>query len=232
MGDTFERAWSQVRVQVMIYCRRATRSEFEAEELYQTTAVRAWRGHATFRGDSSYMTWVMTIAGREGARQAAARQRVATREATLPDEVAEPAPETVRDGAWLAVVVEEAWRAGWLGDLEREVVRLRLDRSERMTWQEVSRCTGASAAACATAHCRAVPKLRVYLFTHRADLIGGPHVLREAFDRTRDLTATESEVFTRIVLNHEVAYRPRGAQSLLRSACAKVARRIVPQTVD
>ena len=85
--------------------------------------------------------------------------------------------------------------------------------------------------ACAVMHCRAIPKLRVFLFQNRAELLGGLEAIKAAFDcaletKSDPLTQGEAEVFRRIVLDRRSDYRKPGWQLALRSACGKVIRRI------
>jgi DNA-directed RNA polymerase specialized sigma24 family protein len=243
--------------QVAARCQQLSRDSHEAQELYQLTAIRAWRGHAAFRGESAYLTWVMRILDREAARLAERRNRRCRREITLD-------PETVNDHAsdqfsmnshmttdlagtigrsgsdveensgaetgWLGPVLADAAAAGAISDTEHRVVAERLARPDE-SWPDIAARLGMTATACAVAHSRAVPKLRVFLFTDRGALFGGDRAIAEAFERVkRDpaaaLTALEAEAFEHLVIRHFRGYRRRGSQAALRGACAKVARRM------
>lgn len=48
--------------QVVLFCRRAARSQMDAEDLAQEVFIRVWKGLSRFRGDSSLTTWIYRIA--------------------------------------------------------------------------------------------------------------------------------------------------------------------------
>jgi RNA polymerase sigma factor (sigma-70 family) len=108
----FEQVWARARGSVLAYCRRATRNPADADDLCQRVAIRAWRGYATFRGDSSVLTWLLRIAEREAIRMnagAAERQR---RETPILPETPLPATPTrsaAADLGWVGGMVERAW---------------------------------------------------------------------------------------------------------------------------
>ena len=64
MTDDFSAAIDAHRKDVVLLCYRFLGSRAEAEEAAQETAIRAWRGRAGFRGDSSTRTWLHRIATR------------------------------------------------------------------------------------------------------------------------------------------------------------------------
>ena len=80
MDESFDTAWRQVALGVLSWCRREMRDDDQAAELCQRVMIRAWRGHATFRGDCAYQTWVVRIAIHEAARLHAAIARRRERE--------------------------------------------------------------------------------------------------------------------------------------------------------
>ncbi|MET7402759.1 sigma factor [Dactylosporangium sp. NPDC005572] len=57
-GDRFTAAWRAALPALRAYCRRAMQHPHDAEDLLQHVALRAWRGSASFRGTSSFQTWV------------------------------------------------------------------------------------------------------------------------------------------------------------------------------
>ena len=69
-----------------------------------------------------------------------------------------------------------------MSQVEARVVLARLDYPEA-TWKDIGTMLSLSADACAHAHCRGVLALRVYVFTHRPDLIGGMQIIEAAFRR-------------------------------------------------
>src|SRR5438552_15210451 len=67
-ANDFESEWKRVTWQVKAFCSRAIDDPYEAEEIFQQVAIRAWRGYSTFNGDATFLTWVLAIACREVAR--------------------------------------------------------------------------------------------------------------------------------------------------------------------
>jgi DNA-directed RNA polymerase specialized sigma24 family protein len=249
---TFEQAWTPIVAQVAAMCRAQARNGLDTGELQQRVMIRAWRGHQSFRGDSSYLTWVRQIITREASRLAARRETDLRREIVLDDPRAvtvlsvDLAADSSGDDAtaeWIAssvksggfgAIVEQASRTGALTDQECRTIMTRLRYPELRypdePWEQLGGRLGLSATAGAVTHCRAVPKLRVFLFLHRPDILGGRAAIEAAFTEARDgqgghvkLTAAEAEAFRFLVLDGRPDYRRRGWQTALRSACAKVA---------
>jgi hypothetical protein len=231
----FETAWRLVRGQVTAMCRAQAGYGLDADELYQRVMIRAWRGHDGFRGESSYLTWVRQIIIREASRMAAARESEVRRLVALDQAGADgvngapgsqPA-DGAAPGAGLADVIDQAARIGAITGAEHAVLGARL-RHPGDTWERLATRLGLTATGCAVAHCRAVPKLRVYLFLHRPDVLGGPEAIAAAFKQAAAgrLTAAEAEAFTLLVLQGRTDYRRRGWQTSLRGACASVAERL------
>ncbi len=226
--------WNPVSRQVSARCRQLTRDNHDAEDLYQRTAIRAWRGHASFRGSSSYLTWVMRIVDREAARLGAQRERLARRETgldlshadkqlTAESQTCGDHPET----GWLRIALADALDLGAISPAEQQVMAERLARPDE-SWLDIAARLAMTPTACAVTHSRAVPKLRVFLFTSRPALIGGDVAIAEAFaqasrDRSAPLTEFETEAFEQLVIRRRPGYRRRGSQAALRGACAKVA---------
>jgi len=227
----FDDRWATVTRQVKVFCRRNARSTADAEDLSQLIATRAWRGRTSFRGDSSYLTWVLRIAEREASRLHARYAIRDDRELSLDPgsgfDVPAAERERPRDCSWLVPAIHDAERAGALRPFEARVILRRLAPSEE-NWVTIGVHLGASATNCAVSHYRGVAKLRVFVFVSRPEVVGGIAALHAAFvatgaDLRTHLTALESEVFERIVLDRRRDYRRRGWQAALRGACAKVA---------
>lgn len=227
----FEDTWRPVQQQVAVMCRAQARNGLDADDLYQCVMIRAWRGHDGFRGDSAYLTWVRRIIIREAGRMAAARETELRRRVA-----ADPPESDPRDTvAWaagpgwtappdgFACVLDQAVRTGAVNAAEHAVLTARL-RHPGDTWEQLAARLALTATACAVTHCRAVPKLRVFLFLHRPDILGGPDAIAAAFTRAgRRLTTAEAAAFTSLVLQGRADYRRRGWQTALRGACATVA---------
>src|SRR5262249_48370023 len=154
--------------QVLAYCARSTGNQAEAEDIFQRVAIRAWRGYSNFRADSSFLTWALAIARREVAR---AMSRVKLEESL--GEVGEKgaaniAIATAAEGTgpaynWLAEAAQAALAAGVLTDIEAGVVIDRLAFQD-LSWEELGKKFHTDGTGCAVIHCRAIPKLRVFLF--------------------------------------------------------------------
>jgi RNA polymerase sigma factor (sigma-70 family) len=234
MAEAFEFLWSEVGPHVAAYCRRVTRDADDADDLCQLVAVRAWRGYGTFRGDCTFLTWVMSIAQREAARMAARRSRIGLHEQMFEPGLHEIAARdsvadqvvSAADAGWLRAVADEARGAGELGENEYNAVAARLDHPDD-TWQRIGDLLGLDPGACAVAHSRALVKLRVVLLTRYQDRLGGQPALERALSRA-DLTGTEAQAFRAIVIDRRQDYLKPGWQSALRGACTKVARHLAP----
>lgn len=232
----FAELWSCSRASVAAYCRSAVRNPTDADDLLQRVALRAWRGFPTFRGDSAFLTWVMRIAEREAARVGARETARMLRETSL-DGVEEsigrqPPPSAAADRRWLVEAIVEARDRGALTVIEHEVLRRRLKEPDA-TWESIAGTLSMTAPACAAVHCRAVPRLRVFLFVHRIDLLGGPAAVQRAFQlairaRAQPLSGSERAAFQAVVLDGRSGYRRRGWQTDLRRACGLVIKYLPP----
>jgi len=230
----FGNAWNAIALQVSARCRQLTRNSHDAEDLYQRTAIRAWRGRASFRGNSSYLTWVMRILDREAARLGAQRDLLARREIMLgprhadaPSTAQSPAAGERPEAGWLSAALTDALACGAISAAEHRVMAERLANQDA-SWPDIATRLGMTPTACAVAHSRAVPKLRVFLFTSRPALLGGDAAIKAGFaqaskDRAAPLTRLEAEAFDQVVVRRRPGYRRRGSQAALRGACAKVA---------
>lgn len=236
MGGSFDEQWAAVRPSLLRHCLRVRHGAHDAEDLLQQVAVRAWRGYSSFRGDCSFLTWTMRIADREVLRMAAraARSREAETRAVL---------ERSREGGLdedgaaiddlagrLPAAADRAACAGWISPVERDVIRGRLAQPD-LSWKEVGLALGLDARACAVAHCRAVPRLRVYLVRFEPAVLGGREGVLAAFadalrDPTGPLTDAEGAAFRAIVVDGRSDYRARGWQGRLQRASAVVVGRM------
>jgi len=232
----FDECWRDALPRVFAYCRRALRDEHAAADVVQRVAVRAWRGFGSFRGEAPFEAWAMKIARRELDRHFAARQRLDRHEVLVGGdelpmlEVAEHStdvrPESTLEGD-MATLIPLALRLEAITPEQGQVLLLRLAEGEP-TWLEVGKAMNRTAADVAVLHWRAIDKLRVFLFLHCPERVGG----RAAMERllaaptsARDrLTAREEEVFRHLVLGQRLDLRKSGWRSALNAACAKVAR--------
>jgi len=202
-------------------CRQLARDNYYAEDRYQRTAILAWRGHASSRGNSSYLTWLMRIADREAARLGAQRELLARREIRLDPRYADeqlPA-ESQTDGehpgaGWLRIALADALVLGAISAAEQQVMAERHTHPDE-SWPDIAARLAMTPTVCAVAHSRAVPKLRVFLFTSRPALVGGDAAIAEAFaqarqDRSVPLTELEAEAFEQLVIRRRPGYRRRG----------------------
>jgi RNA polymerase sigma factor (sigma-70 family) len=238
MADDFEKNWRSVRQQVQNYCYRAAGNRDDGEDIFQQVAVRAWRGYASFRGDCAFLSWAIAIARRETSRVMGSKSERARAETSLDSLAAEspdrlpsvPTPALPSDGNWLMCAAQAAAAGGILTESECSVLSARVSLPD-CSWEQIGSLLSMEGNACAVMHCRAIPKLRVFLFQHRIDLLGGKEAVATAFagaQETREdpFTRDEAEAFRRIVLDARSVYRKPGWQSALRSACGKVIRRL------
>jgi len=101
-----------------------------------------------------------------------------------------------------------------------------------MSWKDIAAFVGLSESACAVMHCRAIQKLRVYLFTNHTYLLGGTamcdYAFKQAIASSRSpLTTDERIAFEEHILRQNLNFRPRGWRASLRAACSKVAENLV-----
>jgi RNA polymerase sigma factor (sigma-70 family) len=227
--ETFDDQWRAARPVLQRYCLRATRSHADAEDLFGHVALRVFRGYPGFRGDCSFQSWALRIAEREASRYRRRLQRRLERETPLELPVHD-LPEPAVSGAGTAptldlTIVRCAAASGDLTAAEHRVLDARL-RLPGKTWAELAPELGTTANACAVAHCRAVPKLRVHAVTHHADQLGR-QALRAALEAARTagplpLTQVEAAVFADVVLDGHGDHRARGRRTALRGATSKV----------
>jgi Sigma-70 region 2 len=198
----------------------------DAEDLLQLTAVKAFRGYRSFRGDASFRTWACVIAERVADDAFEVRLRRARREEPLDADRHAPAvagpDEAVLDGdAWVRAAIAAARSAGALKPAEAGILLDRLNDPDS-TWAEFGAKYGKRGEACAQRHGRAVTTLRMVLMVGQPELFGGLDAIAAACGRA-GLTPAEESAFHAVVLDGRPRRR-RGTESALRSACHKVVR--------
>jgi RNA polymerase sigma factor (sigma-70 family) len=230
MNEEFENEWLKARRQVLAYCSRVVGNLTDAEDVTQRVAIRAWRGYPAFRRDASFLTWVLTIARREIVRGQGRMPDVSLDQVIESNPEHSPAVQPLENREtnynWLAESARGALAARALTETETQVVLERLS-SPDVTWDQVGEKVGMDGATCAVIHCRAIPKLRVFLFLQHTAVLGGIGSISQAFQSTlsssdNPMSNDEADVFRRVVLERERNYRRNGLKPLLRSACAKV----------
>jgi hypothetical protein len=207
----------------------------DADDVFARVAFRAWRGYPSFRGDSSFLSWVLRIVERESDRSLGQRARRAQQVQLVPDSKldeagsppAEDEPGPPEHPPALSAVIDQAVGAKLISPAEAAVVAARLAHPDA-TWAQLGPPLGLSATACAVAHCRAVPKLRVFMFRFRPELLGGTGAVAEAFEHLQHsdhpLPPAEADAFRFVVLRHDDSYCRRGWEGALRYACERVIR--------
>jgi RNA polymerase sigma-70 factor, ECF subfamily len=151
------------------------RDRADAEDLSQEVWLRAFRALSSFRGDSSFYTWLRRIAVNAFLNDRAATQRRnETRPAPATDERRASAATGVAAAGDVAATLDdklltgEVWRA--LGELPRQqrLVFL-LKHQEGMTYEEIAQTLDCSPGTAKKALFRAVSKLRARLRTEDGD---------------------------------------------------------------
>lgn len=231
---SFDEEWAAAHPRLIRFCRSQTGDAALADDVLQEVALRAWHGYGKFRRDASFDSWVFTIARREIARIMAGLGHRRRREQPIDDVVAGQLAgddEIAGHGheLWAPAVLDFAVRSGSISETEHAVVQARLAASEA-DWAEIGSGLGLSGNVCAVAFCRAIPKLRVVLFTDFPEALGGLDAIASAFARVDAgaamLTAGEAEAFRRCVIERRNDYRRPGWRLDLRSACGKVIKQL------
>ncbi len=231
MAYDFESEWRAAYPQVWRYCRSLAHDPQLADEAAAETGRRAWRGFPQFRGDCTFLTWVMGIARREVVRRLARKtpERSLTDASgnTLDPPAPPPRPDTP---GWLARAVADAVAEGGLTP-EEGVVLTAAAGAHRPDWAEVAARLGWTPGRCAVVRFRAIPRLRVYLFLYRPQYLGGAAAIAQAFDDALKyggehgpLTPEQARAFRRMVLEGDRAYTAAGWRSHLSAACEVVVR--------
>jgi len=117
--------------------RRLVDNQDEAEEVTQEAFLRAWRGIATFKGDSQFFTWLYRIGVNEAHRRTSHRRSPV---ASLEEQLVEPAdtrPEPPR-----RLEQDDLRRA-----LERAVQGLKPDQRAPLVLRDIEGLSTAEAAA-------------------------------------------------------------------------------------
>ena len=232
----FEDQWKMVERQVKQYCLKRTGGHaHDAEDLLQETAARALRGYPSFRGDSTFVTWVTRIAARAADDQVGVRRRRVDEVPLDADKHAGAIAGADRQalagaaGHWLRDALSVARTNGGISEREALLLAGRLDHPD-LDWAALGTLNGLSGEACAQAHGRAITKLRMTLLVNAPDMFGGPTAIaaactRAAASRSNPLTPGEEAVFRAVVLGRR-DYRRKGWLNALRSACHKVVREL------
>ena len=228
----FVRLWTESRAAIQAFCWRSLGDHAAAEDVAQVIGLRAWRSFGSFRREAPFVGWAMRIARNEINRELRRRVMRIAREVPAVDgyEGVQCSREE-RQGDHnvdLRALILEAREIGAISEPEASSLLLRLANPEK-NWTEVAADSNDSAAQCAANHCRAIPKLRVFIFLRHRDLFGDLSRIRESMAEARiagAMTAREEQVFSRWILDRRFDFRPVGWQTLLRSACATMAARI------
>ena len=240
MAGDFETEWRKVRQQVLHFCYRSAGNRDDAEDIFQQVALRAWRGFATFRGECAFLSWAIAIARRETARimsrklertrQESSLELFTEDSAALLPSAPGPSLPAVSEKQALCSAARAAVAQEVLTESEADVVIARLSLAE-CSWEQIGAMLSLEGGTCAVIYCRAIPKLRVFLFLHQPDLLGGRDEIAAAYasakSATEDpLSPNEAEAFRILVLQGRSDYRKAGWMSSLRAACGKISRRL------
>jgi len=134
------------------------RDRDEAEDVVQDAFVKAFRGLAGFRGDSSFRTWLyrITVNEAKGALRRSARRR----ETALED--ASHAVSGERDPASAAALADQAERArAMLATLpEKQRLSVSLRTEDGLSFREIGEITGSSEGAARVNYFHGIRRLR------------------------------------------------------------------------
>jgi RNA polymerase sigma-70 factor (ECF subfamily) len=176
------------------------RNHADAEEIAQDTFIRAHRGLARFRGDSSLATWLHCIStnlSRNRYWYFFRRQRHATQSldctfsednpATISDLIASDAPSPAREAANREFLAHVAVCMGQLSDPQREILTLRngLDQS----YEKIAETLGISLGTVKSRIARARENLRGLLTQTYAGIEPATSTFFEWFEPSRPSAA-------------------------------------------
>ena len=131
----------------------------ELEDLVQEALFKAFRALRTFRGGSSFRTWLLTI----GANVLRDRQRRWRKRQVLqltPD-IADPTSDPAGEAEAQAMMGRLQTGLGRLARLQREVFLLRAEQG--LDYNEIARALGISAGAARVHYHHAVKRLRQWM---------------------------------------------------------------------
>jgi DNA-directed RNA polymerase specialized sigma24 family protein len=195
-----------------------------AEDVTQLVACRAWSGYKTLRDRQAFKAWVFKIARREVQRVLGKRNF----EIPVPDPQPMPPPALADQalGEEMKQICDRAVSLGVISGTEADILWA---KAEQNSWEQIATRLNLSPANCATMHCRAVPKLRVFILQFHPERVGGIERIQRVF---RDfvqtsphvLTPAEADTFRRVIIEQDRFYRWSRWRSALRSACNKLAR--------
>lgn len=246
----FESRWNEVERNICQYCtyRLSSFSQPDIDDVIQDIRIAAWRGFNTLRDENRFRSWVMKIAENKTNDIYRRNSKLRSNPLSL-DEIEEQAntgyfigqDNKPRDGIYYEFLREAVLAAVCAKDLSEVEAKIIMAYAYGATPDEIEKELGISGSNCAVYHCRALPKLRVFLFTQRPNLLGGSENIRNAFTKakmlhhdqpdfnvkdTLPLSEEEADVFQRFVLEKRANYRKRGWYTTLREACNKVVKQI------
>ncbi len=117
--------------------RRLVDNQYEAEEVTQEAFLRAWRGIATFKGDSQFFTWLYRIGVNEAHRRTSRRRAPVV---SLDEQLVEPAD--TRPGPPRLLEHDDLRHA-----LDRAVQRLQPDQRAPLVLRDIEGLSTTQAAA-------------------------------------------------------------------------------------
>jgi len=233
MVSDFSEEWSGCEQRLRATLLRQLRDEHLADEVLQETALRCFRGFATFQRRSSFITWALRISQNEIARWHTRRRPTESLESDPADHRTDPVASTESTASGkLDGSIQEAAREGFVPPEQAQVLQLRLEQPGA-DWSAIGGQLNLSANHCATLHVRGVKALRVFLFARRPAQLGGMTAIALAFQtagtrRVNPLDSAESNAFRLALLERTTDPLARGTFSLLREACTKVIKELSP----
>lgn len=136
--DLFEEEWGNNKDNLDLFCNKITENSEDANEIFQRTAIRAWRGYSSFRGGSSFLTWVISIARNESNRFYSKKLHRLKKELSIEsiDEenivdkalVANISQEQYTSAPCIDItqIIHDAFQDGYLSDAEYKVLYFRI----------------------------------------------------------------------------------------------------------